>query len=476
MLRTSDSPNPRRNPGNALMDRFRCSSSIGNFVVAGDLSRESGYFGLGSDAICFGQCSSGPPAKFLMEPIYDARKHITINGSSVHLPFDPVQIVDNLRCERYCTEWTGIKALPAKNALRNMYYLMRPFLGVSIRRHLQKIYFQGWDKILFPRWPVDTTVENIFEQLLALSMKCNGVNRVPFIWFWPDGAPSCTMVTHDVETQAGLNFCSRLMDLNDSFFIKSAFQIIPEKRYRVSRSELQTIRARGFEVNVHDLNHDGGLMNNRDEFLSRVERINAYGREFGAHGFRSAVMYRNTDWYDALDFSYDMSIPNVAHLEPQQGGCCTVLPFFVGKILELPLTTIQDYSLFNILSDYSIRLWKEQISLIRRKYGLVSFIVHPDYIINQAARSVYSELLHHICELRSDGQTWIALPGEIAAWWRLRNELSLLNVEGSWHIEGEGRERARLAYAVLDDNRISYELAPVTGEKDILTPGCGVGA
>ncbi len=80
-------------------------------------------------------------------------------------------------------------------------------------------------------------------------------------------------------------------------------------------------------------------------------------------------MYRDQEWFDALEFSYDMSVPNVAHLEPQRGGCCTVMPYFVGDILELPLTTIQDYSLFHILGDYSIDLWKEQIDLILRRTG-----------------------------------------------------------------------------------------------------------
>jgi len=394
--------------------------------------------------------------------MHDASRHITTDGSSIHLPFNPEQVVDNLRRERYSPTWTGVKVLPAKNTLREIYYRLRPLLGVSVRRHFQKLYFGGWDNVPFPNWPVDTTVENIFEQLLTLSMRSTGITRLPFIWFWPEGSPSCTMVTHDVETTAGLDFCSQLMDLNDSFGIKSSFQIIPEKRYAVAQSALEDIWARGFEVNVHDLNHDGRLMNDLDQFCRRVKHINAYGRQFRAQGFRSAIMYRNTDWYDALDFAYDMSIPNVAHLDPQQGGCCTVLPFFIGRVLELPLTTIQDYSLFNILNDYSIRLWKEQISLIRRKSGLISFIVHPDYIISPAARRVYCELLCHLFELRSQGGTWIALPGEIAAWWRQRSELSLVQEGGSWHIHGEGNERARIAYAVLDDDRISYELAPVT--------------
>jgi hypothetical protein len=153
------------------------------------------------------------------------------------------------------------------------------------------------------------------------------------------------MITHDVETSAGLAFCGALMDLNDSFGIKTSFHIIPENRYQASPEFLENIRSRGFEIDVHDLNHDGFLMSDRDEFLRRAERINSYGRQFGARGFRSAVMYRNVDWYDALDFSYDMSVPNMAHLDPQQGGCCTIFPYFIGKnCLSQPLRIIRCFT------------------------------------------------------------------------------------------------------------------------------------
>ncbi len=115
------------------------------------------------------------------------------------------------------------------------------------------------------------------------------------------------------RTTFGRDFCSSLMDINDSFGIKSSFQIVPERRYGVSPEYLESIKSRGFEVAVQDLNHDGHLFRERGEFLRRVAKINAYGRQYGADGFRSAVLYRNQDWYGDLDFSYDMSVPNVAH-------------------------------------------------------------------------------------------------------------------------------------------------------------------
>jgi hypothetical protein len=126
-------------------------------------------------------------------------------------------------------------------------------------------------------------------------------------------------------------------------------------------------------------------------------------------------------------------------------------------MVELPVTTTQDYSLFYILKDYSTRLWKEQITRIREKHGLISVIVHPDNIIEKRARRVYSELLELLTDLRSRGETWIALPGEVASWWRLRSELNLVREGDSWRIEGEGSERARLAYAVLNNDRLTYE-------------------
>ncbi len=452
-----------RNAAHLLTQLFRCSDDIAAFALRGELSHANGFFRFGPD-VCFGQCSSGDPKKSAAESLHDAGEHVVASDSMVQLPFDPVQLVDNLRYERYVgNSYDENGALPANGLIRSIYYAVRPVLGVSVRRHVQQLYFRGREKSSFPKWPVDSTVEGISEQLLVLAMKARGIQRLPFIWFWPDGTQSCTTISHDVETELGLDFCSQLMDLNDSFGIKTSFQIVPEKRYSVSESTLQLIRGRGFEINVHDLNHDGRLFAHRDEFVRRAQLINQYAQKFGASGFRSAVMYRKADWFDALKFSYDMSIPNVAHLDPQKGGCCTVFPFAVGDMIELPLTTIQDYSLFHILNDYSTRLWKEQISRIREKHGLISVIVHPDYIIEKPARRVYAELLEILCELRSQGETWIALPGEVASWWRLRGELNLVRKEDDWLIEGKGSERARVAYAVLDHDQLIYEIQSSVG-------------
>jgi hypothetical protein len=269
-------------------------------------------------------------------------------------------------------------------------------------------------------------------------------------------------MTHDIETMAGRDFCAQLMDIDDSFGFKSSFQIVPEDRYPVSQEFLTRLRDRGFEVCVQDLNHDGRLFDERNEFLRRVAQINRYGQEYGARGFRSAVLYRNPDWYKDLDFAYDMSMPNVAHLDPQKGGCCTVMPYFIGNMLELPLTTVQDYTLFHVLGKRTIDLWKTQVEIILAKNGLVSFIVHPDYIAEPKPRALYIQLLNLLKELRIREALWFALPGEIDRWWRARNRLSIVSDGDDWRIVGEGAERAVLAFARLENNQLTYELAEPT--------------
>jgi hypothetical protein len=303
-------------------------------------------------------------------------------------------------------------------------------------------------------------VDRVLERFFVLSMQAHGVDEIPFIWFWPDGHKSCAIMTHDIEEAAGVKACESLMDIESNVNVLSSFQFVPESRYSVSKHFLDSVRRRGFEVNVHDLNHDGHLYDDRAEFLRRAEKINHYVQEFGAQGFRSAVVYRNLDWYNAFTFSYDMSVPNVSHLDPQRGGCCTVMPFFIGDILELPLTTTQDYSLFHILGDYSIDLWKRQIETITNNHGLVSFDIHPDYVAGGKPHRTYRALLDHLCRLRSDGQLYTALPREVNSWWRIRQELRLVQVGRQWRIEGPNNERARVAYARRDGEKIVYELDP----------------
>ena len=443
-----------------FLDYFRCPERFAEFEVKGELSSEPGFFQFGPDAMCYGQYAGKPPSPDLVHNLPDASQDVGYDGSRVLLPFDLNQVVDNLRYERYCGASPAITVdkFAWRSFSTGLYYLLRPILPISVRKHLQRLRFQGWEQIAFPRWPVDFTVESIMQRAMALAMKADHVTRVPFIWFWPAGARSCALITHDVEGPAGRNFCGELLNLDDAFQIKSSFQVVPEGRYDTSDEFLESLRSRGFEVNVHDLHHVGSLFQEKNKFLHRAAKINQYVTQFRTQGFRAGAMYRNQDWYEAFAFSFDMSVPNVAHLEPQRGGCCTVMPYFVGKILELPLTTTEDYSLFHILGEYSIDLWKRQIEIILQKNGLVSILTHPDYILKKRARKTYMDLLAHLVQLRAERKLQIILPAELDRWHRNRNEMQLICENGTWRVEGPDKERARIAWAELRGDGITYSV------------------
>lgn len=425
----------------AFQDYYRCPDGIGEPRIFGELSSAESYF-IFDETICYGRHS-------------DVSHDMSPTGD-VCLPFDFTEIVRNLREERYLQTQSSAAKRALAGISRSAYYLLRPMLSVSVRKQLQKLRLRGWKEIQFPRWPVDITVETLMKKTMALEIKSH--EKIPFIWFWPDGARACVMLTHDVESQVGLDFCGTLMDIDDDYGIKASFQIVPEKRYSSALAVCSTIRGRGFEVNVHDLNHDGRLFENRSSFQRRAARINDYARRFESRGFRAGAMYRNQQWLCDLDFSYDMSVPNVAHLEPQRGGCCTVMPYFVGNVLELPLTTVQDYSLFHILGDYSISLWREQIDRIVAQNGLVALLTHPDYLIERRARAVYCQLLAHVQQLSKERGLWRALPGQVDRWWRSRHQMVIVRDGNGWRIEGPDSERARLAYATLENGQFLYEL------------------
>jgi hypothetical protein len=134
------------------------------------------------------------------------------------------------------------------------------------------------------------------------------------------------------------------------------------------------------------------------------------------------------------------------------------MPYFIGNMLELPVTTTQDYTLFHLLNDHSIDLWKAQMNVIMKNNGLASFIVHPDYITDPDTRFVYRNLLEYLRNVREHGQTWFALPADVDSWWRARSKMSVEKIGNSWRIVGEGAERAVLAYAVKRDGKLAYEV------------------
>jgi hypothetical protein len=182
---------------------------------------------------------------------------------------------------------------------------------------------------------------------------------------------------------------------------------------------LRELADRGFEVGVHGLQHDRSLFASRRAFDSQRPGLVALRDRLGAVGFRSPSIYRVFEWMSDLPFDYDCSIPNSDPWEAQPGGCCSVWPFFIGDLVELPYTLAQDHTLFTLLRHRSPALWLQVASQIEREYGLIQVIAHPDdgYLGDPVKRGYYAEWLAAMAERE---RVWRALPRDVASWWRGR--------------------------------------------------------
>jgi hypothetical protein len=450
----------------AFLDHTKCPPAALERITCSKGSGAEGFFRL-NDLRLYGRTSGGstsPGPEGNLPPIDSL---ISRTRGSVALPFDPTEIIDNLRRERYVGSAKAEISYIAdnKSISRRIYYALRPLFPVKVRRILQRIALQDWSKISFPAWPVDTTVDDFIARLWILLLEASGEEQIPFVWYWPKAYQSCAIMTHDVETGVGQEFCHTILKLEQEYGIRSSFELVPEVRYELSQAVVAAIRQAGSEICVHGLNHDGRLFSSEQLFRDRAKAINQYAKSWGATGFRSPVMYRNLDWYDAFDFSYDMSVPNVAHVDPQRGGCCTIFPFFVGNVVELPLTTTQDYPLYNILRSGPMTMWTKQLDSIVARHGLASFIIHPDYTMEPEKQELYRELLRMLTKYGKERDVWLALPGEVDTWWRERNGMTLVREQGTWAIQGKGSDRAAVAYAKLENGKLTYVLPDGTSER-----------
>jgi hypothetical protein len=97
------------------------------------------------------------------------------------------------------------------------------------------------------------------------------------------------------------------------------------------------------------------------------------------------------------------------------------------------------------------------MEMIIAGHGVMNFIIHPDYVTGGLAQDIFKQLLEKLSRARSDAKVWVPLPREVDCWWRQRNEMTLVPDGRGWKIKGAGSERARIAYARIDGERLAYE-------------------
>ena len=311
--------------------------------------------------------------------------------------------------------------------LRNrIYYGLKPFVPQSLRMAIRRKLAMRLRKHIGGIWPI-----------------MPGSERPPENWpGWPGNKKFALVLTHDVESKAGLSRCRSLMQLEMDLGFRSSFNFVPEGSYKVPRELRDDLTARGFEVGIHDLKHNGHLFASRRKFKRSAARINHYLREWGASGFRSGFMLRNLDWLHDLDVQYDASTFDTDPFEPQPDGGHTIFPFWVQHpngssingqrrtsnssskgYVELPYTLPQDFTVFSLLRETTADLWLRKLDWIAQNGGMVLVDAHPDYMAfsgmprrrrGEYRVELYKQLLEYV-HSKYPGDYWQPLPREVAA-------------------------------------------------------------
>jgi len=293
-----------------------------------------------------------------------------------------------------------------------VFYQIKPFVPRSLQIWLRSKLIARKRLVYSSVWPI-----------------LDKAGKKPEDWpGWPEARRFAFVLTHDVEKAGGQEKCLEVARIEQELGFRSSFNFVPE-RYDVSpelRTELQRM---GFEVGVHGLNHDGKLFQSYKIFQERAAKINRYIREWNAVGFRAPAMHHNLDWIHELELQYDLSTFDTDPFEPQSDGVETIFPFYVSAndgdrgYVELPYTLVQDFTLFILMKQNDINIWKRKIDWIADKGGMVLVNVHPDYVnfngrpgLEEFPVEYYEELLTYVKNKYRD-QYWHALPAEVARYY-----------------------------------------------------------
>jgi hypothetical protein len=123
----------------------------------------------------------------------------------------------------------------------------------------------------------------------------------------------------------------------------------------------------------------------------------------------------------------------------------------------------QDHTLWEILRQPNIDLWRQKGDWLISNHGLVNVIVHPDYVRSAARLDLYAQFLSYLRE-RVDGRGgWHALPCDVASWWRARAQMRCTDEHAGPRIvhdetAGQWSQRATVAWVSERDGTMKIDV------------------
>jgi peptidoglycan/xylan/chitin deacetylase (PgdA/CDA1 family) len=373
-----------------------------------------------------------PNGEFVDAVLDDTDTHVWV-------PFDFDEAFHNYVSEAWCHYAPRHALWPWQ---LSMYYQLKPLIPRRAQISGRRLLARRKRNQTFPRWPIEDGVLSLLRFYAFCLLIALDEESLRFRWFWPHGHRAALILTHDVESGEGLRRVLEIADIEEARGFRSSFNIVAST-YPIDHGIVRELNDRGFEIGLHGLRHVRSLFASRGAFVRQLPQVQEAARKLAARGFRSPSTYRVYEWLAELPVLYDASMPHSDPFEPQPGGCCTLWPYAIGDVIELPYTMSQDHTLFTLLEERSVDPWISQVEAIEQRHGLIQCVSHPDpgYLGDADKRALYVELLDALADRT---ELWRPLPRDVALWWQRRGVADPADPEISYGSITRGDRRAVL--------------------------------
>jgi hypothetical protein len=290
----------------------------------------------------------------------------------------------------------------------------------SASRSSSRWEIRGRARLTFPRWPCETALIEYWRRWLSDTLEELRLSDGWHLAFWPEGARCSIVLTHDIHNVNDLAQIDEISDLEERFGFRSAWYL-PLEDLEVDWRRICALQSRGFEFGVGGVR--GADASSSEPALRRLRpRLEQTIRGHQIRGFRAPSVCRNVAWISGLDFDFDSTFCDTDPFDSKPGGTCSIFPFFIGGMVELPVTLGRDHTLIQFLRRNPLSIWSLKARWIASAGGMILAATEPRFLSVESYLAAYKDLLTELSGL----QAWRARPSEVAAWWRHRNQASLL--------------------------------------------------
>ena len=188
--------------------------------------------------------------------------------------------------------------------------------------------------------------------------------------------------------------------------------------YKLNHELLHQATNNGFEIGLHDYNHDGRLvMLNEKEIKNRISLSQDFIKEYSVEGIRSPGFLRSMKFYSVIKelFNYDMSIVDYSFLFPYPGdGCRTSQPLLFEDLILLPSSLIRDGEALalGLKPKEILNTWITKYNWLKSKNSLIVLLTHPDkgFSGRKDMLEIYKIFLEYVT---NDDDCWASTAKEV---------------------------------------------------------------